>query len=112
VKYGEPGYVDAGCGVGREGTLYLLERGVRVVGADAWSWDAPFSYTRRRFAETGDARLIWEGHKAGRDIAYGQMEKLGGLDRLPADRFWVSCFPYRIERGLAGFVRAVAILPG
>ena len=111
-KYGEPGYVDAGCGVGREGTLYLLERGVRIVGTDAWSWDAPFSFTRRRFAETGDASIIWEGHKAGRDIAYGQMEKLGGLDRLPANGFWISCFPYRIERGSAGFIRAVGILPG
>jgi len=48
AKYGQPGYVDAGCGMGREATLYLLEQGVRVVGTDAWSWDAPFSFTRQR----------------------------------------------------------------
>ncbi len=74
AKYGQAGYVDAGCGMGREATLYLLDRGVRVVGTDAWSWDAPFSFTRKRFADSGDARIIWEGHKAGRDIGYGQME--------------------------------------
>ena len=111
AKYGEPGYVDTGCGMGREATLYLLERGVRVVGTDAWSWDAPFSFTRRRFAESGDPRIIWEGHKAGRDIGYGQMEKLANLDQLPPDGFWISCFPYKIERGSAGFIRAVAFLP-
>ena len=88
--------------MGREATLYLLEQGVRVVGTDAWSWDAPFSFTRQRFADSGDARIIWEGHKAGRDIGYGQMEKLSNLDQLPADGFWISCFPYKIEKGSAG----------
>ncbi|MBV8443823.1 MAG: cyclase family protein [Hyphomicrobiales bacterium] len=111
AKYGQPGYIDSGCGMGREATLYLLERGVRVVGTDAWSWDAPFSFTRKRFAESGDARIIWEGHKAGRDIGYGQMEKLANLNLLPSDGFWVSCFPYKVERGSAGFIRAVAFLP-
>ena len=38
-------------------------RGVKVTGADAWSWDAPFSYTAKKVAETGDTSLIWEGHK-------------------------------------------------
>lgn len=107
--FGQPGYLDAGVGIGREATLYLLEQGVRVVGTDAWSWDAPFSYTRQRFAETGDASLIWEGHKAGRDVGYGQMEKLANLARLPAHGFTVSCFPYKIKGASAGFVRAVAI---
>lgn len=107
--FGQPGYLDAGVGIGREGTLYLLEHGVRVVGTDAWSWDAPFSHTRARFAATGDSSLIWEGHKAGRDIGYGQMEKLANLDLLPAHGFEVSCFPYKIKRASAGFVRAVAI---
>ncbi len=30
--YGEDDYVDAGCGMGYEATMYLLERGVRVTG--------------------------------------------------------------------------------
>lgn len=107
--FGQPGYLDAGVGIGREATMYLLERGVRVVGTDAWTWDAPFKHTRERFEATGDASIIWEGHKAGRDIGYGQMEKLGNLDQLPANGFMVSCFPYKIKHASAGFVRAVAI---
>lgn len=108
--FGQPGYLDAGVGMGRDATLYLLEKGVRVVGTDAWSWDAPFKFTRERFAQTGDASIVWEGHKAGRDIGYGQMEKLANLDQLPSSGFWISCFPYKIRHASAGFVRAVALL--
>jgi hypothetical protein len=32
--YGSPQYVDSGCGFGRDATLWLLERGVRVTGTD------------------------------------------------------------------------------
>ncbi len=109
AAYGTPEYVEKGCGMGRAATLFLLERGVRVVGTDGWSWDAPFSFTRARFKETGDASLIWEGHKAGRDIGYGQMEKLANLDKLPPFGFTVCCFPYKIKGASAGFTRAVAI---
>ena len=48
--YGRPDYVAKGCGMGREATLYLLERGVRVTGTDGWSWDAPFIHTARKYA--------------------------------------------------------------
>ena len=39
---GSDEYLTAGCGMGREATLYLTSRGVRVTGIDAWGWDAPF----------------------------------------------------------------------
>ena len=110
ASYGQDDYVLRGCGMGREATLYLLERGVRVTGTDAWSWDAPFPYTARRFAETGDASLIWEGHKAGLHIGYCHLEKLGNLEALPARGFTVSCFPVKIQAASAGWTRAVALL--
>lgn len=65
ARYGQPDYVSRGCGMGREATLYLTRRGVRICGTDAWSWDAPFVHTARCYAETGDAGLIWEAHRAG-----------------------------------------------
>lgn len=110
ARYGRDDYVDSGCGMGREATLWLVERGVRVVGTDGWSWDAPFSHTRRRVAETGDARLIWEGHRVGREIGYCHMEKLSNLEALPARGFTIACFPVKIHRASAGWTRAVAIL--
>jgi kynurenine formamidase len=108
--YGQPDYVAAGAGMGREATLYLLERGVRVTGTDAWSWDAPFVHTKEKYLATHDASLIWEGHKAGREIGYCHIEKLHNLEALPATGFMVSCFPVKVRGGSAGWTRAVAII--
>jgi kynurenine formamidase len=96
--------------MGAEATLYLTERGVQVVGTDAWSWDAPFSHTAKRWAEKRDPSIIWEGHKAGRIQPYYQIEKLANLSAIPATGFMFSCFPVKIERASAGWIRAVAIL--
>jgi kynurenine formamidase len=110
AAYGRENYVATGCGMGREATLYLLERGVRVTGTDGWSWDAPFVHTKERFAATGDASLIWEGHRAGREIGYCHIEKLHNLEQLPDKGFLISCFPVKIRAASAGWTRAVAIL--
>jgi kynurenine formamidase len=107
---GGPEFLARGCGIGYDATMWLTTRGVRVTGTDAWSWDAPFGATARRVAATGDTSLIWEGHKAGRDIGYCHMEKLTNLDQLPDFGFTVSCFPAKVKRGSAGWTRAVAIL--
>ena len=108
-RYGEPDYVKSGCGMGYEATMYLLERGVRLTGTDGWSWDAPFVHTADKYAESGDASLIWEGHKAGRDIGYCHIEKLHNLEALPPTGFIISCFPHKIRGASAGWTRAVAI---
>ncbi len=110
MRYGQEDYVESGCGMGQAATLWLLERGVRLVGTDAWSWDAPFSITRRRVAETGNTGLIWEGHRAGRQIGYSHLEKLHNLEQLPSDGFEVICFPVKVHRGSAGWTRAVAMI--
>ena len=57
AAYGQPDYVETGCGMGAEATRYLLERGVRLTGTDAWSWDAPFVYTAQRYAASHDPRI-------------------------------------------------------
>ncbi len=110
AKYGRADYVDSGCGVGREATLYLTSRGVRVTGTDGWSWDAPFGATRKRWEQTRDPKIIWEGHKAGREIGYCHLEKLANLEALPAVGFTVVCFPVKIKAASAGWTRAVAII--
>lgn len=109
ARYGQEDFVNRGCGVGREATLYLTGKGVRVTGIDAWSWDAPFVYTRQKMAETGNYDLFWEGHKAGATQAYCHIEKLSNLESLPPTGFTVSCFPVKIEGASAGWCRAVAI---
>jgi kynurenine formamidase len=109
-RYGGDDYVSAGCGMGYEATMYLLERGVRLTGTDGWSWDAPFVHTKQKFLKDRDATLIWEGHKAGRQIGYCHLEKLHNLEALPSTGFTVACFPMKIRGASAGWTRAVAVL--
>jgi kynurenine formamidase len=66
-------------------------------------------HTQKKFDQSHDASLIWEGHKAGRDIGYCHLEKLHNLEALPADGFYISCFPHKIRGASAGWTRAVAI---
>lgn len=110
AAYGQPDDVAAGCGMGAEATRYLLERGVRLTGTDAWSWDAPFVYTAQRYAASHDPGIIWEGHKVRRDIGYCHLEKLHNLEVLPPYGFTFACFPVKIRGASAGWTRAVAIL--
>jgi kynurenine formamidase len=66
-------------------------------------------HTAKKYTQTHDASLIWEGHKAGRDIGYCHLEKLHNLEALPADGFTIACFPVKIRGASAGWTRAVAI---
>ena len=109
-RYGYDDYLHKGCGMGREATLHLTSKGVKVTGTDAWSWDAPFAHTAKRYDKSKDPSIIWEGHRAGMERAYCHIEKLGSLEKLPDFGFLVSCFPFKIKRASAGFIRAVAIL--
>ncbi len=108
--YGTDNFTDQGVGLGAEATLWLTEHGVEVVGTDAWSWDAPFSHTAKKWAETRDPSIIWEGHKAGRIRPYWQIEKLTNLESLPPFGFTLSCFPVKIDGASAGWIRAVALI--
>lgn len=108
--WGTPRYLAEGCGVGREATLWLVSQGIHVVGTDAWSWDAPLGAIAEEFSKTGNASLLWEGHKAGKDCIYCHYEKLANLDKLPPFGFRFIGFPVKVERASAGWVRPVAIL--
>jgi kynurenine formamidase len=110
ARYGQDDYLGRGCGMGRAATLHLTRQGVHVVGTDAWSWDAPFSSTRERFAREGDISIIWEGHFAGSTVPYCQIEKMANLERLPATGFAVVSLPVKVHKGSAGWARPVAII--
>lgn len=109
-KYGTDQYLSHQCGVGREGTIWLIDHGVKVVGTDAWSWDPPMPVVAQRFKESGDCSILWEGHRTGRERMYVHMEKLTNLEKLPFTGFQVICLPVKVKKASAGWVRAVAIL--
>jgi len=110
--WGRPEYLERYCGLGADGTRWLLDRGVVVIGTDAWSLDRPPLYMGRDFLHDHDPGHLWPAHFVGREREYCQIEKLAHLGDLPAATgFTVACFPVLIERASAGWARAVAILP-
>ena len=96
---GSEEYLTAGCGMGREATLYLTSRGVRVAGIDAWGWDVPFVHMRKRWLETRDPSIIWEGHKAAADsiLPHGEAVQSGKAARR---RFHGSVLSVEAEKRL------------
>ena len=99
-------------GLGREGVLWLVERGVKVIGIDAYTLDRPFADMVADFRRTGDGRYIWPAHFAGLTREYCQIEKLTNLDQIGRPHgFWVSCLPVKIKAASAGWCRAVALVP-
>jgi kynurenine formamidase len=99
-------------GLGREGVLWLVDQGVRVIGIDAYTLDRPFAAMVADYRRTGDGRFIWPAHFAGITSEYCQIEKLANLEQIPRpDGFYVSCLPVKIAGASAGWCRAVALVP-
>jgi kynurenine formamidase len=109
--WGKEEYLVKGAGMDRESTLYLLEKGVKIVGIDAWSWDRPLPFLAKEFQETGDPKVIWEAHFAGIEMGYCHMEKMANLSAIGRPHgFTVCCFPIKIKGASAGWTRPVAIV--
>jgi kynurenine formamidase len=106
--YDDLGYMALGPGVTADATHWLYDRGVRVMGIDAWGWDAPLWMQAQEAKERGEPGIFWAAHQAG--IAYAQIERLFNLGELPPTGFTVACFPLKVVGGSAGPTRAVAIL--
>jgi kynurenine formamidase len=107
--YGQPDYIARGPGVSAEATRWLYEQGVRVMGIDAWGWDAPLHLQAEQAKSSGKPGVFWAAHQV--DLEYSQIERLCNLGGLPDEGFQVACFPLRIEGGSAAPARVVAILP-
>jgi kynurenine formamidase len=103
----EEGYEDLGAGLTAESTLWLIEKGIKVMGEDAWTWDQPFDVMRNN--EDPGASL--EAHFIGNERENCHLENLADLDRIPKPfGSKVAVFPLKIEGASAGWVRAFAIL--
>lgn len=92
--------------LGREATLYLLDRGVRVIGVDAASPDRSNAAELR----AGRRERYFPAHHVGREREFCIVELLTNLHLLPHDGFTVSLFPIKLGGGSGGWCRAVAFL--
>ena len=109
--WGTEEYFGYGCGLGRKAVLHLIERGVRVMGTDAWSLDRPYPTIGSEWREKQDPSLLWPAHYAGVERAYCHLEKLANLAALPAVGAAMLCMPIKVEGGSGAWVRAVGLVP-
>jgi kynurenine formamidase len=105
----ELAYLALGPAVTAEATRWLYERGVRVMGIDAWGWDGPLHLQAQEALERDQPGIFWAAHQS--DLDYCQMERLTNLVELPASGFRVACFPLRIAGASAAPARVVAMVP-
>ena len=90
-------------------TEWLIDKGIKVMGIDAWGWDLPLPYMMEKAKETSDPELFWEAHLVGSRKEYWHMEQLVNLDQLPYRGFKVAVFPLKIVGASAAPARVVAI---
>jgi len=105
--YGQIDYIALGPGVSAEATHWLFDRGVRVMGIDAWGWDRPLHLQAADALHEKRPGIFWEAHQTG--LRYSQIERLVNLGELPPRGFTVACFPLRVRGASAGPARVVAI---
>ena len=91
-------------GMTREGTLWLVDQGVKLVGIDAIGFDPPVDCMFKR-------KKFWEAHRVMREREYYHIENLINLDQIPIPHgFLVSALPIKLRGATASPVRAVVII--
>lgn len=110
--WGTPQYFRQHPGVGVDALAWLIDRGVKTIGIDAFSFDRPFQAMIAAYHRDGNPNHLWPAHFYGRRREYFQLEGLANLEGLPAQEgFQLCCFPINIRGAGAGWVRPVAIFP-
>ncbi len=100
----EERYLSEHSGMTREATLWLIERGVKVMGIDAVTFDPPVwaMFERKQF---------WEAHRVMYEHEYYHVENLCNLEQIPQSHgFTLSMLPVKWVGTTGSPVRAVAIV--
>ena len=95
--YGQSDY-PPGLRVTPEATRWLYERGVRVMGIDAWGWDGPLAGQAKMRWPAG-AGLFWAAHQSTcltrRSSGWSTWAHYPPLDSM-------ACFPLKMKGGSVG----------
>ena len=103
-------YLSTQPGMSREGTEYLLDFGIKVIGVDMYGFDRSFRVQAEAF-KNGTQKELFPGHMVGREREYVHIEKMANFDKLPGPTgYKVICFPVKAKGCTAGHSRIVAIV--
>ena len=99
-----------GTGMSPEPTEWLIDKGIRVMGIDAWGWDLPLPYMLNKAKKDNNPDYFWGAHLVGQRKEYWHMEQLVNLDALPLSGFKIAVFPLKIVGASAAPARVIAFL--
>jgi kynurenine formamidase len=97
-------------GMSRASTLHLTHQGATILGTDAVGWDLPFGVMAAKFKQTGDKRVLWDGHKAIVEREAFIVQQMTNLGALPLSGFMVGFFPLKLAQCSAAPARVVAFV--
>lgn len=109
--WGTKEYITQFPGMDKSAVKELVNRGVHVIGTDAYSLDRPFCYMIQDYLKHRDRKQLFQAHFYGREKSYCQIERLTNLDKINRNYgFKVACFPIKITGAGAAWSRVAAIL--
>jgi kynurenine formamidase len=97
-------------GMSRASTLHLTRQGATILGTDAVGWDLAFGVMARKFQQTRDKAVLWDGHKAIVEKEAFIVQQMTNLGALPLSGFMVGFFPLKLARCSAAPARVVAFV--
>lgn len=97
-------------GMSRASTLHLTRQGATILGTDAVGWDLPFGLMARKYQETKNKEVLWDGHKAIVEREAFIVQQMTNLGALPLSGFMVGFFPIKLARCSAAPARVVAFV--
>lgn len=105
-----PHFAEHGAGLSRDGLMWLLDQGVRIIGTDTELLDRPLGVMVNEL-KRGDRDALFPVHRAAREREHCQVLKLYNLKALPRPTgFHVLMAPIKVEGAGSSWVRAVAFL--
>jgi len=105
-------YWPSQAGLSVEGLHWLLDRGVRLIGIDAYAMDVSYETMKRDVEGSDSPDRFFPLHFVGRQREHMHLEKLANLGALPRPHgFLFAAFPVKLRGASAGWVRPVALVP-
>jgi kynurenine formamidase len=97
-------------GMSRASALHLTAQGASILGTDAVALDLPFGVMAKKFQETRDKQVLWDGHKAILMKEAFIVQQMCNLGALPLSGFMVGFFPIKLAGCSAAPARVVAFV--
>lgn len=97
-------------GMSRASTLHLTAQGATILGTDAVAWDLPFGVMAKKFQQTRDQQVLWDGHKAILMKEAFIVQQMCNFGALPLSGFMVGFFPIKLAGCSAAPARVVAFV--